>query len=104
MRKGQKIEVFNDYQNQKDSLGLCTLVSKKGEGLTFYSEEELESRNPTLYKSERWLAKFPWGEKVVNIRVLACEGKSLKARSEATTYESKYDISSNEEQTALGEL
>ena len=104
MKPGNVVKIFNDYQNEKDSLGKATLIEKLEDGLTFYSDEDLDKKNPTLYKSEKWKVLFSWGEKIVNIRVALYSGKSMKKKSDLTTYTSKYDISSNEEESTLGDI
>lgn len=87
------MEIFVDWQSEKNSLGEGELIEFIEQGLTFYPESEERKSNPILYIGEKWLVKFNWGEKYCWIRKKVYEGKSDSKRSALTNYKSKYDLS-----------
>lgn len=110
-KKNNIEDIYLDYQNNKTFAGKARLLLYKGEGLSFYSDDDLQtledvdkyneqnpnssiSYQPTIYSSEKWLVEFvesklyPIGfQKVMNIRKILYAGKDKNKISKHTTYQ-----------------
>lgn len=75
LKKGQKIDVYLDYQNNKGYLGKAQLVEFINHGLPYILEEDKDPRFTVTFRNERWRVcfitehQYPLGfEKICNIR------------------------------------
>jgi len=121
MKKNKVEDIYLDYQNNKNYVGKAKLLKYKGEGLSFYSDDDLHllsnvdkyneqnpnemiDYQPTIYSSEKWLIEFveskvyPIGfQKVMNIRKVLYAGKDKRKVIKYTTYQhfDEHEINEN---------
>lgn len=112
-RVGKIEDVYLDYQNEKNFVGKAKLIEYKGEGLSFYSDDDLHTLSnvdkfnsenpnemieyqPTIYSSEKWLVEFVDNtaysigfQKLIHLRKVLYEGKDKRKVIKYTTYQSK---------------
>lgn len=111
LKKNSIHDIYLDYQNNQTYCGKARLIEYKGEGLSFYSNDDLHTLEkidkfneenpddmieyqPTIYSSEKWLVEFVETnvysvgfQKIMNIRKALYSGKDKRKVIKFTTYQ-----------------
>ena len=58
-KEGDKITIYDDWENEKSPIGTAKLVSRERFGRSFILEEMMPETTQIVYNYEEWLVEWP---------------------------------------------